>query len=229
MAASGSRESEDGSVVPLSVMLRQLQQFEQGSLTRRIAELETRLRGIDRAACAVVLGPEQIGRPLWDAAMELKRATGQIHVLIHTIGVLLALPHVMEDGEFIERLSLGAGNTGRTFDLETNRRVAEFSFIDWKGGPESMRKKQLFADFYKLAETNVDKERDLFVKGLAYPLRFLESGTSLESAMSRDTRLHRSFHDKHAHRFRTVGEYYTSRRHLVRLRDLAELAPFRSK
>jgi len=48
-----------------------------------------------------------------------------------------------------------SGNTRRSFDLETNRRVAEFSFIDWKGCPESMRKKQLLLTATRLTETNV--------------------------------------------------------------------------
>jgi hypothetical protein len=32
---------------------------------------------------------------------------------------------------------IGAGYTGREFDLETNYRVAEFKFIHWRGGPEA--------------------------------------------------------------------------------------------
>jgi hypothetical protein len=49
----------------------------------------------------------------------------------------------------IERL------TGRSFDLETSYRVAvaEFKFIRWQGGPESIRQNQLFKDFYLLARS----------------------------------------------------------------------------
>ncbi|WP_283814259.1 hypothetical protein [Bradyrhizobium aeschynomenes] len=44
---------------------------------------------------------------------------------------MLCLPHILEEGEIVDYVSLGAGNTGRPFDLETNRRIAEFKFIHW--------------------------------------------------------------------------------------------------
>jgi hypothetical protein len=47
-------------------------------------------------------------------------------------------PHVLEDDEHVEHLSLGAGNTRCPFDLETDRRVAEFKFVNWRAGPESI-------------------------------------------------------------------------------------------
>jgi hypothetical protein len=37
--------------------------------------------------------------------------------VIHAVGILTALPHILEHDERIETLSLGAGNTGRQFDL----------------------------------------------------------------------------------------------------------------
>jgi hypothetical protein len=51
----------------------------------------------------------------------------------------------------IERL------TGRSFDLETSDRVAvaEFKFIRWQGGPESIRQNQLFK-LYLLARSSVE-------------------------------------------------------------------------
>lgn len=45
----------------------------------------------------------------------------------------MCLPHILEPDERVESVSLGAGNTGRDFDLETNVRVAEFKFIHWRG------------------------------------------------------------------------------------------------
>jgi hypothetical protein len=71
------------------------------------------------------------------AAAEMKRLAGQINVVIHSLGILLCLPHILEVGEQVEKVSLGAGNTGREFDLETNYRVAEFKFVHWRGGPEA--------------------------------------------------------------------------------------------
>ena len=40
-----------------------------------------------------------------------------------------------------------------------NRRVAEFTIIDWKGGSESIRKQKLFKDFYLLADPDTTKLR----------------------------------------------------------------------
>ena len=65
----------------------------------------------------------------------------------------MCLPHTLEARGAVEYVSLGAGNTGREFDLETNRRIAEFKFIHWRGGAESIRQNQLFKDFYLVAES----------------------------------------------------------------------------
>ena len=65
----------------------------------------------------------------------------------------------------IEYVSLGAGNTGRAFDLETNQRIAEFKFIHWQGGPESIRQNSLFKDFYEMAEYDTRKQKFLYVLG----------------------------------------------------------------
>jgi len=54
------------------------------------------------------------------AAALMKRVAGQINVVIHALGILLCLPHILEADEVVEYVSLGAGNTGRAFDLETN-------------------------------------------------------------------------------------------------------------
>ena len=51
---------------------------------------------------------------------------GQINVIVHAVGILVALPKILELGELVQSLSLGAGNTGRAHDLETDRRIDEF-------------------------------------------------------------------------------------------------------
>ena len=52
----------------------------------------------------------------------------------------------------VPSLVLGAGNTGREFDLETNYRIAEFKFIHWRGGPDTIRQNSIFKDFFLLAD-----------------------------------------------------------------------------
>lgn len=86
-----------------------------------------------------MLGSSGIDREVLAAAAALKRLAGQINVSIHAMGILLCLPHILEPYESVKYMSLGAGNTGRKFDLETNYRIAEFKFIHWRGGPESVR------------------------------------------------------------------------------------------
>ena len=50
-------------------------------------------------------------REALSAAAELKQLTSQIDVTIHALGILLCLPYILKDGETIEYISLGAGNT----------------------------------------------------------------------------------------------------------------------
>jgi hypothetical protein len=99
------------------------------------------------------------------AAGLVKQLAAQIDVVVHSLGILLCLPHILRPGEVIDYVSLGAGNTNRDFDLETNQRFAEFKFIRWQGRPESIRQNTLFRDFYKMAERDTPKEKYLYVLG----------------------------------------------------------------
>jgi hypothetical protein len=47
------------------------------------------------------------------AAGLVKQMAGQINVVIHALGILLCLPHILRPSEVIDYISLGAGNTGR--------------------------------------------------------------------------------------------------------------------
>ncbi len=202
-----------------------LQTFERGSLTARLAYLERDLAGTaveslgDHLTAADVLGSTL------EAALVMKRAAGQVNVLLHALGILNALPHLLEPGEKVLALSLGAGNTGRAFDLETTSRVAEFKFTHWRGGPESIRQNQLFKDFFYLAEENTPKRRYLYVVGLERPLRFLQGRRALNSVLSRNEGLARSFHELYGERFSVVRDYYAFRRDRVRIEDLLPLLP----
>ena len=52
------------------------------------------------------------------AALLVKRSAGQINVIVHAVGILVALRKILEPGELVQSLSIGAGNTGRAHDLE---------------------------------------------------------------------------------------------------------------
>jgi hypothetical protein len=94
-------------------------------------------------------------------------------------------------------VSLGAGNTGKEFDLETNYRIAEFKFIHWRGGPESIRQNQLFKDFYLLSESRSEKRKYLYVIGREHPYDFLSGGRALSSVLSCNVKLLKQFEAKY--------------------------------
>jgi hypothetical protein len=125
--------------------------FVSADLTGTLADIELRARGLTKASCARLLQNAGVSPSAVQAATAIKRLAGQIHVTIHALGILSCLPHILKRGEKIEYLSLGAGNTGRSHDLETNLRIAEFKFVNWRGGPESIRQNGLFKDFFRLA------------------------------------------------------------------------------
>lgn len=205
--------------------IRSLEKFTGPSLTQRIAALEKAFEDADADSYSATLARESVSRDLLAGAYSLKRAAGQINVVIHTLGILLAIPRIIEPGEKIEYLSLGAGNTGKPFDLGTSRRVAEFTFIHWRGRADTGRQNKLFKDFYLLAEHPTPKRKYLYVLGTEHPLRFLTSDRSPESVMSRNNPLWADFQSRYGDRFSTVGQYFAHRRQTVTIEDAGKYLP----
>jgi hypothetical protein len=110
---------------------------------------------------------------------------------------------------------LGARNTGRAFDLETNHRIAEFKFIRWQGGPESIRQNALFKDFYEMAEHPSRKEKFLYVLGTEHGEKFFNSRRAMSNILSRHVKLRNEFTEKFGGQYRTVRDYYLPRKGLV--------------
>jgi hypothetical protein len=162
------------------------------------------------------------------AAAEMKRLAGQINVTIHALGILLCLPHILEPHEQVEYVSLGAGNTGRLFDLETNLRVAEFKFIRWRGGAESIRQNSIFKDYVLLAEHATPKRKHLYLLGTEHALKFLQGGRALSSVLSRNDKLQGMFLKRYGEQFQTVRDYFAAHGGAVSIDDvtpwLSELA-----
>ena len=204
---------------------KNIQKFEQDSLTDRISNIENKLAGADSSVIQSVYPSFDVTVELLESAIMFKRTTSQINVLIHSIGILLSLPEILEKDEVVEYLSLGAGNTGRSFDLETNFRVAEYKFIKWQGGAESIRQNSLFKDFFLLAEYDTHKQKYLYMLGKKHPMKFLTGGRSLESVMSRNNKLWSEFQVKFGNRFKEVGEYFDYRKSIVQLVDITEIIP----
>ena len=113
---------------------KSIQAFANGSLRQKIGQLEKMFQGKDSHQIADLLPKIAVNSNLLIAGIALKQVVGQINVLIHAVGILICLPYVMEEGEVIEALSLGAGNTGRPFDVETNQEIAEFEIYPMERG-----------------------------------------------------------------------------------------------
>ena len=202
-----------------------LQTFGGADLTQTLARIEASLQGVQQDRYADVLSKCGAKAEVLSGAALLKRVAGQINVVIHALGILLCLPHILEPGEAIDYVSLGAGNTGRDFDLETNRRIAEFKFIHWQGGPESIRQNALFKDFYEMAESSTDKRRYLYVLGTGHVAKFFHGGRALSSVLSRNVKLGRYFAEKYGDRYRTVRDYYLPRKDMVTIQDVSSFVP----
>lgn len=194
-------------------------------LTPRIGKLESDLASLTSKQAADRLVDEHVDSSLLDAALTVKRLAGRINHIVHAVGILTALPYVLEPGEVIASLSLAAGNTGKAYDLETDRQIAEFKFITWRGSAEAGRQNVLFIDLFRLASADTDKRRVVYVTGTREPLRFLHGHRALKSVLSRNASAERSFRALHGQRFSTVGEYYATVSHLVEIVDLAAIVP----
>src|SRR5260370_7202803 len=185
-----------------------LQTFRGADLTQTIYQIEKSLKGVAAQNYSAVLTTRGAKAEVLGAAGLIKQLAGQINVVVHALGILLCLPHILRPGEVIDYVSLGAGNTGRAFDLETSLRIAEFKFIHWQGGPESIRQNSLFKDFYEMAEHETHKERYLYVLGTEHSVRFLNVGRAMSTLLIRNETLTKNFFDKFGYPYRTFPTHY---------------------
>lgn len=194
-------------------------------LTAKVSRLEHGLKHKHREDVEGVAAEEGVTPALLAGALIVKSLAGQINVVIHAAGVLASLPYILEDGERILSLSLGAGNTGRAHDLETDRRIAEFKFIEWRGGPESIRQNGLFVDLFNLATAETVKRRQLYVVDDKWPRRFFSNRRALSSVLSKDITTAQRFRGLYGERFSTVRDYYDNVCDLVEIIDLRAIVP----
>ncbi len=202
-----------------------IQSFRAGSLRATIAAIEKDLSSATAEPSSQKLATLGIGPELLAATILIKKNSSQIDEIIHAVGILLALPSILQKGEIIESLSLAAGNTGKGFDLETNLRIAEFTFIHWQGGPEVIRQNKIFKDFYFLAEANTTKKRELYTIGTDHPKKFFNSRRALHAILDGNRKLGEAFRAKYGDLFRCVRDYYAPRERHVALRDITEHIP----
>lgn len=162
--------------------------------------------------------------------MAVKRLSAQIDVLIHAYGMLLALPRILEDDETIEYLSLGAGNTGKPFDLVTSKRIAEFKFAEWDGRHNTIRQNNIFTNFLELAidTDSTGKAKYIYCLSADKVIRFLsKSERSLSSVLSRvSINMH---HEDIQEEYKTVNVFYHTYKDEVKIVDLSKYLDFCEK
>jgi hypothetical protein len=205
----------------LGKFVRILEEFTGPKLTATLSDVEASICGLTAGACHAFLKNAKVDRQVLAAAAGLKQVAGQINVVIHAIGILRCLPHILEDGETVEYVSLGAGNTGRLFDLETNKRIAEFKFIHWRGGSESIRQNSIFKDVFNLARHNSDKQKILYTLDTHFPKKFFQSARSIDSVLSRHAKLRVLFQEIHGDKFEQVRDWYDAHGRVVSLVDVS--------
>lgn len=203
--------------------LEAIENFKGRSLAASISELEDKICGLTCLEVAELCIARRIDHSLLDSIRGVKKAAAQIDVVFHSIGIVKSLEGLLGENETVESLSLGAGNTGRKFDLETNLRVAEFKFIDWQGGSETIRQNSIFKDFFELAESDVKKLKYLYVIGVERPLKFLNGKRALNSVLSKQPDIARILAEKYGADVTRVYQYFQLKRDEVQIVDIRSL------
>lgn len=199
--------------------------FIQSDLRMAISGVESAISGVSNRTIDGFLQERSIDPELLTAAAEVKRISSQIDVTIHALGILRLLPHVLLPGEIVESVSLGAGNTGRAFDLETNLRIAEFKFITWRGGAESIRQNGIFKDFVDLVSADTPKKRYLYLLGTHHALKFFRGRRALASVLSKNQATKEKFERLYEGRYSTVDQYFRDHSNLVEIVDVSPWLP----
>ncbi len=194
-------------------------------LTDRIARLENDLSGTNSEDVRTILDDAGMDLSLFHSALLVRSNLGRLSDLIHATAIALVLPRLLEPGERLERPSLAAGNDpSRPFDLETDRRVAEFKLARWQGA-DAMRKRQVFKDLVHLAGDDSERRPELYVLG-DRPIRFLRASRSRASwGLDRAKRERVIFGEQFGQLDRTIADFTACEGARVMLIDLEEKFP----
>ena len=194
-------------------------------LTTRIARLEHDLVGARVGDIPQLLESSSVDRRLLQSSLLVRTRLGRINDLIHATAIVLALPHLLEPDEQLVRPSLAAGNDPtRPFDIETDRRVAEFKLSRW-GGTDAMRKRQVFKDLVHLAAAASGRRAELYVLG-DRPIRFLRTSISKASwGLDRSPREREVFESRFGSLDRRIRDFTANEGAHVSLIDLEARLP----
>jgi hypothetical protein len=200
-----------------------------GRLAGVVASLERELSGTQAQEAAEAARRAGFQPALLEAALLIRRDLGRLNDLVHAAAITVTLPLILEPGERLtNRPSLAAGNDPtRPFDLETDRRVAEFKVGIWSGnGTDAMRKRTVFHDLVHLAADTSNRRPELYVVG-PQPVRFLQrSHTTAQWALDRGAASTRQlFVERFGDLGTTVEQFVAGPAEHVRIVDLADLLP----
>ncbi|MCL2009423.1 MAG: hypothetical protein FWG71_02610 [Synergistaceae bacterium] len=154
----------------------------------------------------------------------IKRLSAQVDVAIHAYGILVALSKILEDDEVIEHLSLGAGTKpGKTYDVVTSKRIAEFKFAEWDRGSNTIRQNGIFKDFLELAinTKGCGKTKYIYCLSADDIIKFLSSSErNLGSVLSRN--MMDKKYPKYQERYKTVKAFYQEFKNEVEIVELGD-------
>ncbi|MGW1059081.1 hypothetical protein [Micromonospora rubida] len=196
-------------------------------LTGRVADLEARLDGADRPAATELADGSGMSMDLLLAALLVRKHAGRLSDVIHAAVITQVVPLILEEGERVQRRpSLAAGNDpSRPYDLETDRRIAEFKMSVWKGA-DAMRKRGAFADLVHLALDQSGRRAQLYVAGPP-AIHFLRTGTGTAAwALNRSSPvLRRRFEERFGSLDVPIRDFTAGPAAHVELVDLTSLLP----
>lgn len=196
-------------------------------LTDAIAALEKAMDGRKAEDVPSVLADAGVSIDLLSSAFYARARFGRVNDVIHATAIALALPHLLEPNESLKRPSLAAGNDpSRPFDVETDRRVAEFKLARWDGH-DAGRKRQLFKDLVHLAAADVEgRVAELYVLGTR-PAQFLNETTATAAwALNRMAdKTKRMFEDRFGSMLVPIPTFVNGPAAHVRIIDLEQVVP----
>jgi len=209
----------------LSDSAKLIKVFCNNALSDKLSKIEKSC--VSKSSCNLraIFSKFGVNKTILKASIELQDITSQIYIINHAVGILLSLPYILEQNEKILSLSLGAGNTGKQFDLETNLKIAEFKFIRWQNKSNTIRQNSTFKDFFYLAESTKRKHKYLYLTELDRPLKFLMGKRKLESVMSKNNQLLKEFRNKYNDKFIEISEYYKYKKNSVSIVDISTIVP----
>lgn len=199
--------------------------LDRAPLTDSIVNLEEALEDATQADVNALLKDAGISPQLLGAAMIVRDRIGRVSDVIHATAIVLSLSELLQPGEVLARPSLGAGNDpSRPFDLETDRRVAEFKLARWKG-KDAMRKRQTFKDLVHLAAEESERVAQLYVIG-ERPIRFLKTTKSSAGwGLDRSPPTQRLFEERFGSLDMTIADFTNGPGAHVEVIDLEERLP----